>query len=56
MTILSYHLHPHILYNRNEEPKPATIITITDLATSIAKSVLELYPSRVRLYEVKNQQ
>ena len=52
MLILLYDLLPHILYNKNEKPKAATTSAICDVVISIAKTVLNLYPSREWLYQV----
>ena len=51
MIILPSQLLPHNIYNRKDIPDVSILTTICDVARSVAKEILELYPSRVRLYE-----
>ena len=51
MIILPSDLLPHNVYNENKTPEETTTSAICDVAHSIAKKVLDFYPSRLRLYE-----
>ena len=51
MIILPSDLLSHILHNENEKPETTTTSAISDVAQSIAEKVLDLYPSRLKLYE-----